>query len=181
MAEVAPKLTSLASGFFRIGLTGFGGVGPVARHVVVVERGWLDDPGYARLLGFCQALPGANTVNLAVILGDRHHGIRGAVVCLSALIVAPLLMLVGLLVFYASFGDASWVNVALTGEAASAAGLILGTASRLLRRSDLKPEQIVIAAAAFALVMTGFSIPATLAILGPPAVATMMLRRGRRA
>lgn len=42
---------------------GFGGVGPIARHIIVTERNWLDDRGYAELMGICQALPGANTVN----------------------------------------------------------------------------------------------------------------------
>jgi chromate transporter len=48
---------------------GFGGVAAVARHVLVVERAWVDDAEYGRLLGLCQALPGANTVNAAVMLG----------------------------------------------------------------------------------------------------------------
>lgn len=182
MEAPPPDLVALARGFFRIGLTGFGGVGPVARHVIVVERGWLDDLAYARLLGFCQALPGANTVNLAVVLGDRHHGLRGAVVCVLALMVAPLLVLVALLYLYASVGHASWVDVALTGAAASAAGLIFGTASKLLQRSSPRPLQFAIAATAFVLVaVLGLSIPATLAILAPPAVALMMRRRDRRA
>ena len=32
---------------------------------------WLDDRGYAELIGICQALPGANTVNAAVMIVDR--------------------------------------------------------------------------------------------------------------
>ena len=56
-----PSLPDLFTGFLKIGLMGFGGVGPVARHIIVAERNWLDDRGYAELMGICQALPGANT------------------------------------------------------------------------------------------------------------------------
>ncbi len=68
-----PSLPDLFSGFLKIGLMGFGGVGPVARHIIVAERKWLDDRGYAELMGICQALPGANTVNAAVMLGDQFR------------------------------------------------------------------------------------------------------------
>ena len=73
-----PSLSDLFTGFLKIGLMGFGGVGPVARHIIVAERRWLDDRGYAELMGICQALPGANTVNAAVMLGDRFRGAAGA-------------------------------------------------------------------------------------------------------
>ena len=73
-----PSLPNLFTGFLKIGLMGFGGVGPVARHIIVAERNWLDDRGYAELIGICQALPGANTVNAAVMLGDRFRGGIGA-------------------------------------------------------------------------------------------------------
>jgi chromate transporter len=176
-----PTLGALARGFFRIGLTGFGGVGPVARHVIVVKRNWLDDVAYARLLGFCQALPGANTVNLAVILGDRHHGLRGAVICLLALMVAPLLLLVALLGLYTSYGHIAWVDVALTGAAASAAGLIFGTAAKLLQRSRPQLLQLAIAATAFGLVAgLGLSIPLALAVTAPPSIVLMMRKRNAR-
>ena len=179
MDEASPPLGEMASAFFRIGLTGFGGVGPVTRHVIVVERGWMDDRAYAGLIGICQALPGANTINAAVMLGDRHHGLRGAAVCLMALMLAPLVVLVALLSAYRALAGAPVVQVVLAGAAASAAGLIAGTAGKLLMRSRAQGWQWGIAAAAFCLVgLFGWSVPMTLLLLGPPALLLAGVLRG---
>ncbi len=128
-----PSLPNLFSGFLKIGLMGFGGVGPVARHIIVAERNWLDDRAYAELMGVCQALPGANTVNAAVMLGDRFRGAAGALTCVFALMAMPLLSLVAIANLYEAVSDHPLAQVALTGAAASAAGLILGTAAREMR------------------------------------------------
>jgi chromate transporter len=171
MDDIRPSLGEMATAFFRIGLTGFGGVGPIARHVIVVQRRWMDDHAYAGLIGLCQALPGANTINAAVMLGDRHHGLRGAAVCLMALMLAPLAVLVALLGAYEVFAGAPILQVVLAGAAASASGLIAGTAGKLLMRSRARGWQWAIAGAAFCLVgLLGFSVPMTLAVLGLPAL-----------
>jgi chromate transporter len=182
MDETNPPLGEMAAAFFRIGLTGFGGVGPIARHVIVVEQRWLDDRGYAALVGICQVLPGANTVNVAVLLGDRHHGLRGAAVCLVALMLAPLGILVGLISLYEVFAAMPLVQLLLAGAAASAAGLIAGTAGKLLMRSGARPWQLGIAAAAFSLVgLMGWSVPMTLALLALPALVLAALMSGKSA
>jgi chromate transporter len=142
-------LPALFTGFLKIGLMGFGGVGPIARHIIVAERGWLDDRGYAELMGICQALPGANTVNVAVMLGDRFRGPIGALTCLVALMAMPLLVLVAIANIYDAVSNHPLAQIALTGAAASAAGLILGTAARLLTRAGLARWAWIMAAAAF--------------------------------
>lgn len=169
-----PTLRDLATAFFRIGLTGVGGVGPVARHMIVEQRQWLDDRGYSRLIGLCQALPGANTINCAVILGDRYQGPCGALVCLVSLMAAPLLLLVGLLVLYSHIAAAPVVQSVLVGAAASAAGLIIGTAAKMLQRSRPGVVQVAIALLAFGLVAgLGLSVPGTLLLVGPISLVIM--------
>jgi chromate transporter len=37
-------------GFLKIGLLGFGGVAPWARHIIVEERRWLSDREFAEIL-----------------------------------------------------------------------------------------------------------------------------------
>jgi len=144
-----PTLSNLFTGFLKIGMMGFGGVGPIARHIIVTERNWLDDRGYAELIGICQALPGANTVNAAVMLGDRFRGMAGALICVFGLMAVPLLSLVAIANFYDAVSDHPLAQVALTGAAASAAGLILGTAARLLTKAGLARWAWVMAAVAF--------------------------------
>ena len=87
-------------GFLKIGMMGFGGVAMIARHVIVVDRGWLDEREYAALLGFGQVLPGANVTNMAIILGKRHAGLWGIVAAVSGLLLVPLISLLILATLY---------------------------------------------------------------------------------
>ncbi len=177
----APGLAELFTGFLKIGLMGFGGVGPIARHVIVTERRWLDDRAYAQLLGVCQALPGANTVNAAVMIGDRYRGALGSLTCVVALMAAPLMSLVALATLYDAVADKPWAQVALTGAAASAAGLIAGTAARLLTRAELALWGWALAGAAFLSVgIMRWPLLTTLLVLIPVAIVAATLAARRR-
>ena len=78
--QPAPSLSDLFRGFLGIGLTGFGGVLPWARRMVVDQRRWLSASEFLDLLALCQFLPGPNVVNLSVALGSRFRS-RYAMVC----------------------------------------------------------------------------------------------------
>ena len=133
-----PSLAELAVGFLEIGLLGFGGVAPIARHVIVEKRRWLDDRDYAAVLGVGQILPGANTVNAAVLIGDRFRGIPGAFVAVTALLVMPIAILVAVIAIYDRFAALPDVRAAMLGLAATAAGLVVGTSLKLA--AGIKPN-----------------------------------------
>lgn len=171
-ASTPPRLHDLFLSFLKIGLMGFGGVAAVARHVIVVERQWLDDEDYGRLIGLCQALPGANTVNAAVMLGDRYRGPAGALACVVGIMAAPLAILVAAATIYDRIADHPLARIALTGAAVSAAGLVLGTAAKLLVRARPSPASWACAAAALiAVAALRAPLPSTLACLAPLSLA----------
>ena len=132
-----PTLGALFAAFFKIGVLGFGGVAAFARHVLVEERRFLTAQGFAELFGIGSTLPGANTVNLAIILGDRSRGVPGALAAVSGLLGAPLAILVAVAALYARYGSLGIVKAGVAGAAAAAAGLVLGTSFKLVR--DLGP------------------------------------------
>jgi chromate transporter len=178
MAEVTPR--ELFGGFARIGLLGFGGVAAIARHVIVEERQWLDDRDYAAVLGTGQILPGANTVNAAVIIGDRFCGPRGALAAVIGLMAAPLAVLIAVAGLYGRFGDLPDVQAGLKGAAAAAAGLVIGTALKMAR--NLKPDPAAALAGLAAFVGAAFlaaPLVWTVLLLAPLSVAAAW--RGRRA
>ena len=78
--KVQVSRLDLLAAFLKIGLMGFGGVAPYARRVIVEERQWFPDEDYTAILGFGQILPGANTINAAVIIEDRFEGAFGSVI-----------------------------------------------------------------------------------------------------
>jgi len=123
---------TLFTAFLKMGLLGFGGVMPWARRVLVDERRWLTEREFAELLGMCQILPGPNIVNLSVILGARWQGPAGALLALTGILFVPVIAVLLLATFYASVAYSPAVHNAIAAASAAAAGLILGTAIRLI-------------------------------------------------
>ena len=138
--------------FLKMGMLGFGGVLPWARRVLVDERGWLTEREFAELIGLCQVLPGPNVVNMSVILGARWQGIPGALLALTGILFIPVLGVLVLVTFYASVAHSPVTGAAIGAASAAAAGLIIGTAIRLLAGARPPPHGLVVGAIVFVLV-----------------------------
>jgi chromate transporter len=141
--------TALFASFLKMGLLGFGGVLPWARRVMVDERRWLSDREFAELIGLCQVLPGPNVVNLSIVFGARTHGPAGAVIAISALLFVPVGLMLLIAWLYASVAQDPLTRNAIAGASAGAAGLILGTALRLLLQTRPPLRGLLTGAAAF--------------------------------
>lgn len=125
------SLRELFAGFFSVGIIGFGGVLPWIRRMVVEQRGWLTAAEFTDMLALCQFLPGPNVCNLAVCLGARDRGVRGAVVAVVGLLAAPVVIVIGLGIVFDRFSGNPVVARALAGLASAAAALVLATALRI--------------------------------------------------
>ncbi|HEY6001320.1 MAG TPA: chromate transporter [Anaeromyxobacter sp.] len=142
--------------FTLLGLQGFGGVVVVAQRVLCEDRRWLTRGEFVELLSVGQVVPGPNVCNVALMLGDRFFGWRGAAAALSGLLAVPFGVALALAALYQHWASRPEVAGALRGMGFVSAGLILGTALKLasaLRASPLGvPLCVAIGAAAFALV-----------------------------
>jgi chromate transporter len=118
--------------FNRLALQGFGGVLAVAQRELVERQRWMTPAQFLELLSLGQVLPGPNIVNMALIIGDRFLGWRGAVAALAGLMSVPLLIVLALAALYREFVDLPMVAGALRGMGAVAAGLVIGTALKLI-------------------------------------------------
>ncbi|MEP7301465.1 MAG: chromate transporter [Caldimonas sp.] len=118
--------------FNRLALQGFGGVLAVAQRELVERQRWLSREQFVEMLALSQVLPGPNVVNLALILGDRFFGLRGALAALAGMLVVPLLIVLALTAAYAEFSRLTVVSGALRGMGAVAAGLVIATALKLV-------------------------------------------------
>jgi len=112
-------------------LAGFGGVLPIAEDRLVRREAWVSAQDFLETLALAQVLPGPNVCNMAIMLGDRFHGIRGALAALSGLLLPPLIPVLLLAILYTRWVDSAWVNGALRAMAMAAAGLILAMVIRL--------------------------------------------------
>jgi chromate transporter len=165
-------------GFLKIGLLGFGGIAPWARHIIVEEKRWLSDREFAELLGVGQVLPGPNVMNASILIGDRNQGLIGVVLCLLGQLAMPLAIVVALAVVYERVAAVPEVNAALIGAAAASAGLVLGTALKMVRniRPTLLP--LGIGAAGFAAIgLLRWPLVPVVLVLVPLAIAATWLGR----
>jgi len=142
MKVTPPNIGQLFLGFFQIGVTGFGGVLPIARRALVERRRWLSEEEFTQDLAVAQLLPGPNIVNLSITIGLRFGGIAGAIASFTAILAPPLVILLALLELYRGHADVPQIAATLNGIAAVAAGLVAAMAWRmaqpLLQRSSVE-------------------------------------------
>jgi chromate transporter len=145
MPGPAPELrrpattTELFTGFTALALQGFGGVIAVAQRFLCEERRWISREQFVELLAVGQVLPGPNVVNIALMVGDRFFGWRGAFAALAGIMLVPLAIVLVLVGLYVHFQQLPWVAGALRGMGAVAAGMIAGTALKLAPALRLNP------------------------------------------
>ena len=126
-----PDLRALFLGFSSVGLSGFGGVLPFARRMLVEEKRWMTAEEFNAQLGLCQFLPGPNVVNLAVVVGKRYQGALGAIVAPVGLLAGPLAIVLLLALLYDAYGSLPVAQGMLRGIAAVGSGLLFAMAWRM--------------------------------------------------
>ena len=130
-SQSRPDLRALFLGFSYVGLSGFGGVLPFARRMLVEERQWMSAEEFNAQLGLCQFLPGPNVINLAVVVGKRYQGLAGAIVAPVGLLLGPLLIVLVLGMLYDRYGSLPLAQGLLRGIAAVGCGLLFSMAWRM--------------------------------------------------
>ena len=132
----AASLGAILRVFTAMGLASFGGGLSGWMHREVVEkRAWLSEESFLAGLALAQVLPGPNSANLALYIGQQLRGWPGAAAAALGILGPPLLIILGLAVLYARFAATPGLGFVLAGVAAAglANQLITGlkTASRM--------------------------------------------------
>ena len=130
-SQSRPDLRALFLGFSSVGLSGFGGVLPFARRMLVEERQWMSAEEFNAQLGLCQFLPGPNVVNLAVVVGKRYCGLPGAIAAPVGLLAGPFAIVLLLALLYDHYGSLPLAQSMLRGIAAVGCGLLFAMAWRM--------------------------------------------------
>lgn len=125
-------LTDLFVSFTLLALQGFGGVLAVVQRELVEKKRWLTQEEFIEDWSVAQIMPGPNVVNLALIVGSRYFGLKGALVGLAGMMAVPLVLVLTLALIYSQFAEHPSVAGALRGMGAVAAGLILATGIKLI-------------------------------------------------
>jgi chromate transporter len=175
-ARIRPSRAALFSAFFVIGLTGFGGVLPWARRMLVDKRRWLSDREFTDVLPLAQLLPGPNVSNIATILGRRFHGATGAALAVGGLYLAPTIVTIALGYAYARWGHAAVTIRLFAGLMPVATGLVIATVLKLIVSLPRDARNLALVLATFVAIVV-FKLPLllVLVVLGP--VGTWLMYR----
>jgi len=177
-----PSVADLFKGFFIAGISGFGGVLPYARRMIVEQRRWLTPAEFTDMWSLCQFLPGPNVVNMSLALGSRFQGKKGAAACLLGLLGAPFLIMIGVGYLYTTYGYIPEVKSVLRGIAAVSAGLVLAMSFKMAAASRARDWTLVFGVLAFvAIALLRLPLATVLATLAPASVLVAWLRLRSRA
>jgi chromate transporter len=184
--KLAPQsLTDLFFSFTMLALQGFGGVLAVVQRELVEKKRWMTREEFVEDWAVAQVMPGPNVINLALMIGDRHFGLRGAMVGMAGMLAVPMLVVLSLGFAYGLVADNPHVAGALRGMGAVAAGLITATGLKLmpaLKKHPLGvPACIVIGTSAFvAIALLRWPLAWVLLGLGGTAIVLTYRKMGKR-
>ncbi|MDY7579979.1 chromate transporter [Herbaspirillum sp. RTI4] len=128
--------------FTLLALQGFGGVLAIVQRELVERKQWMTNEEFVEEWSVAQIMPGPNVVNIALMIGGRYFGVRGALAALAGLLCFPLVLVLLLSFGYTQIAAYPGVAGALRGMGAVASGLIGGAGLRMivaLRRNVMGP------------------------------------------
>lgn len=157
--------------FTRIGLTSFGGgLGGWMLRDIVERRRWMGEAEFLEGLALAQAFPGMNAVNLALWIGHRLAGGRGAAAAALGITGPAFLAVLGIAVGFGHLAGSAATRAVLAGVAAAAIGLSLHMGGVAARRAvtGLVPAALTLGVfvAVFALRLPLLAVVAVAAPIG---------------
>ncbi|MEI7431863.1 MAG: chromate transporter [Betaproteobacteria bacterium] len=117
--------------FTFLALQGFGGVLAVVQQELVERKRWMTKEEFVENWAVAQIMPGPNVVNIALMIGGRYFGLRGALVAMAGMLAIPLVLVLLLGLVYSHYASDPHVLGALRGMGSVAAGLIIATGIKL--------------------------------------------------
>ena len=168
--------------FYKVSLFGAGGGIVLAQRCAVERRHWLSEAEFGDVLTLCQFMPGPNIVGIAICVGAKTRGLAGTLAAFVGFALIPATTGFVVALFLLGHAQAPVVRHMLGAVSAAAAGLMIATGLRLLRRYRGDTRAMAIAAAAFAaLAVLKLPLLLVLAALAPLSIAATMIGRRRAA
>ena len=174
----APTALDLFLVFSRIGLTSFGGgLSGWLLRAFVRDRAWIGEDDFLNGLALSQALPGVNVTNLAIWIGHRLLGLRGAAASVAGIVVPPAVLIVAISAVFSSLGRFPATHLALDGAAAAAIGLSASMGITTALRVPRRAASLLLLALTFAAIgPLRLPLVAVVALFGAGGVALEYLR-----
>lgn len=158
-----------------------GGLIPWIQREIVTKRGWMELQDFFPGVALSQVLPGVNSTNLAVFIGTKLRGIAGAAVALAGMLSGPFIVMLVAVSFYHQILDVKPIQIAMSGIAAAAIGMIMRTGVMAVQASLTNVLSISIMLVTFlAIGILRLPLLWTVAIITPLSIAICWPRGERQ-
>ena len=154
------NLKEVAKLFFKLGITAFGG--PAAhiammREEVVVKRKWMSEQHFLDLIGATNLIPGPNSTEMAMHIGQERAGYKGLIVAGLCFIV-PAVFITGVFAWlYKQYGQLPAVQPFVYGISPAIIAVILMAVYPLAKTSIKSMELGFIGIAVLVLSLLNFN------------------------
>jgi chromate transporter len=148
-------------------------------HREIVDiRGWMTDDQFFSGYSLTHVLPGVNSSNLAVYIGQHLRGTPGAVVALLALLTGPFFVVIGAAVAYRYLLQVPGFQAAVAGIAAAAIGMLIRLGFIAARKATTGVAPVLIMLAIFvAIGLLRWPLVPVVLVMAPLSIAVSWPRK----
>jgi chromate transporter len=174
------SLLSLYGVFLRLGLYSFGGgISSWVHREIVLVRQWVTEEEFMAGFALGQILPGVNSTNLTIFVGQHLRGAIGAAVALAGLLSGPFVAVIVAAVLYQNLVGIPGFQAAIAGVAAVAVGMLLRLGVVLARRVKRRVAPALAMLATFVAVgILNLPLVPVVLVLAPLSIAAAWPRGG---
>ncbi len=160
MTQQRTSLTELAKLFTKLGLVAFGGP---AAHIammqqeVVTKRKWMSEQHFLDLIGATNLIPGPNSTEMAIHIGQEKAGWKGLLIA-GACFILPAVLITGFLAWlYKEYGQLPQIQPFIYGINPAIIAIILAAIFPLAKKALKTVTLFIIGLAALILSVVGFN------------------------
>jgi chromate transporter len=179
--KTAIEIKSLIKLFLKLGCIGFGGP---AVHIAMMEeevvrkRKWMSHQHFLDLIGATNLIPGPNSTEMAMHIGQERAGWKGLVVA-GCCFIMPAVIITGLFAWlYQQYGQLPQVQHFIYGIKPAIIAVLVATMINLAKPAVKNAVLAVIGVFCFAAVLAGMNEIAVLFGAGVVGIFLQLVRRG---
>lgn len=130
------KIIQLLWSFCKIGSFTFGGgfaMVPLIEREMIDRKGWVKRSEFLELLALAQSAPGPIALNMAVFVGYRVAGYRGALASVAGVVFPSFVVILLIAIYFVSFRQNPAVEAVFKGMRPAVVALIMAPILQLSR------------------------------------------------
>ena len=148
------QLLELYWTFLKIGCVTFGGgyaMLPILERELVTKRSWTTMDDLRDYFSIGQCTPGIIALNVSTFIGQKRHGVLGAIAATVGFLTGPIAIILVIAAFLKNFAQLEIIQHAFAGIRVCVCVLIVQAVLRLWKKSVVDPFTLVLYLAIFAL------------------------------